>query len=108
MLKMTLNNNSNKYMLVTSYTRNLDAGDPDIRFNLDFNFEGAYSADGIEYLADQADTLITAVKIVDNNGSVMLNTENIKGKLRTLMESGDDNGRRGYGSIAIYEATATI
>lgn len=109
MFTMTLNNKATEPIDISSYSRILDVANPDIRFELDFNFEGNYSADGIEYLADYANDTITDIEIVNQeDNTVLLNAENIRGKLRSLYENCNKDGRTGYGVIALYEATANI
>lgn len=109
MLKMYLNGNMNQAIDLTSYSRNLNVPDTNVRFDLSINFSGDYSADGIEYFANYADTLITDIEIINEaDNTVCLNSTNIKAKIQSLNESCDDNGRYGYATLSIYEANATI
>lgn len=108
MLKMILNGQAAEQIDITSYSRTLDVPDPDIRFRLSLNFNGDYSADGVEYLANYADTLITKIKIQDANNTVFLYSPSVKAKLESLNETCDENGRYGYATIVIYEASAQI
>lgn len=108
MLKMIINGQAAELIDITSYSRNLDIPDPDVRFRLNLNFSGDYSADGVEYLANYADTLITKIKIQDDSQNVLLYSNNVKAKLESLSETCDANGRYGYATIVIYEATANI
>lgn len=108
MLNMILNGQAAEPIDVTSYSRNLDIPDPDIRFRLNITFTGDYSANGVEYLANYADTLITKIKIQDASNNVYLYNNDVKAKLESLSESCDENGRYGYAAIVIYEPTANI
>ena len=108
MMTLILNGKTSEPIDITSFSRVLDVADTNVRFNLDFHFEGNYSAAGVEYLADYADNAITSIHITNENGDVLLDNGTIQGKLRSLSESCDGTGRRGYGAIAIYENGTTL
>lgn len=108
MMTMTLNGKSSEPIDITSFSRNLNVPDPNIRFDLNLNFSGDYSPNGIEYLANYADNLITHIRIVDASNNNVLLSPNIKAKIQSLNESCDENGKYGYATITIYEANATI
>jgi len=104
MMQMILNGKSNEVIDISGYTRTLDIPDPNIRFRLDLNFNGEYSAAGIEYLAEYANKDITSI-VISNDGNTVLET-NSKATLAALNESCTGNDRYGYASINIYEANA--
>ena len=105
-MKMILNNKANELIDVSSYSRSLNIPDTDVRFNLDLNFSGDYSANGVEYLANYANTDITSIKIYDDsdeNGTDLLVTGTIRAKLTSLNEVCGPDGRYGSASMVIYE-----
>ena len=101
-MKMILNNKTNEEIDVTSYSRSLDVGDANVRFRLNLVFNGNYSAEGFEYLANYANVDITEITVEDDEGNEMLHTV-ARARLETLSENCDNNGRYGYATIAIYE-----
>ena len=108
MMTMILNGNTNEPIDISTYSRNLDVPNVDVRFNLNISFNGDYSAAGIEYLADYANSDITSISI-KNGDDDMLTAVNITAKLTSLNETCNENGERyGYASIVIYEAGVTI
>ena len=101
-MKMILNNKANELIDISSYSRSLNIPDADIRFNLDLNFSGDYSANGVEYLANYANTDITSIKIY-NDDTDLLVTGTIRAKLTSLNEVCGPDGRYGSASMVIYE-----
>ena len=75
MMQMYLNKDKTQSVEFSSYSRELDVPNPDIRFNLNLNFSGDYAADGIEYLADFANNNITDIEIVNENNTVVFKIE---------------------------------
>lgn len=104
---MYLNNDKTKSVEVSSYSRDLNIPDPDIRFSLNLSFTGEYPAEGIEYLADFADNDITEIEIVNDTGSVMLTHSGSIARLVMLNETCNEGGKNGYAAINIYEAGVT-
>ena len=104
---MYLNNDKTKSVGLTSYSRDLDIPNPDIRFNLSLSFSGNYPAEGIEYLADFANNDITDIEIDDDEGNVLLASTGAIGKLTSLNETCDETGKSGYALICIYEVGVT-
>lgn len=107
-MKMYLNSKATEPIDVNSYSRYLDVPDQDVRFRLELNFSGDYSAEGVEYLANYANTLITDIVIEDENGVAILTSSGIKAKLTALQENCSEESRYGNASISIYEANANI
>lgn len=104
-MKMILNNKADELIDISSYSRSLNIPDADIKFNLDLNFSGDYSANGIEYLANYANTDITSIKIYNDNDNdaELLVTGTIRAKLTSLNEVCNQDGRYGNASMVIYE-----
>lgn len=107
MMIMLLDGKTGEPISVTSYSRTLDIPDPDVRFQLNITFSGEYSSDGIEYLANYAGVVINKIKIIDDQGNVLLYNANANARLQNLVENCDAQGRYGYATIAIYEPAAT-
>jgi len=107
-MQMYLNKDKTQSVEFSSYSRELDVPNPDIRFNLNLNFSGDYAADGIEYLADFANNNITDIEIVNENNTVVLTSAGSIGKLVSLNETCDGYGKSGYATIQIYEVGAII
>ena len=104
---MYLNKDKTTGVEISSYSRDLDVPNPDVRFSLNLSFSGDYSPEGFEYLADFADNDITDIEITTNDGTTVLETTDVIAKLNNLNETCDDNGKTGFGVITIYEAGVT-
>ena len=107
-MNMYLNKDKNKVIELSSYSRDLDIPNPDIRFNLNLSFSGNYSAEGFEYLADFANHDITDIEIENNDGILQLTITNCISKLVNLNETCSDDGKSGYGTITVYEPGVII
>lgn len=107
MLKMYLNKDYAKYVEFTSFSRDLDIPDPDVRFNLSLTFNDNYSAEGIEYLMDFANEDITDIEIKNGNNEMLLASLGTAGKLVSLMETCDETSRNAWANIKVYEAGVT-
>lgn len=107
MLKMYLNKDYTQYVEISSFSRELDIPDPDVRFNLSLSFTDGYSAEGIEYLMDFANEDITDIEIKNSNDTVLLSSIGAAGRLISLMETCDENSRNAWGTIKVYEVGVT-
>jgi len=104
MMKMYLNGVLTEPIDISSFTRNLDVPNTDIRFHIGLSFDGDYSADGIEYLANYADKAITSIKIIsEDNSTTYLNVTQTNARLESLGETCTESGRNGYANIVTYE-----
>lgn len=104
---MYLNGDKTVGVEISSYSRDLDVPNQDIRFNLNLSFSGDYDPAGFEYLADFANQNITDIEIQNDNGDVMLASTSIIAKLISLNESCDETMKSGYAMITIYEPGVT-
>lgn len=104
-MKLILNNKNNENIAITNFNRNLDIDNPTILFNIYFSTDNLADITSMNYLAQYANTKITAYKILNNDDDVLLEVNDINAKLTSFNETFTNDYYNANASIQIMENT---
>ena len=102
-MKLVLNNKANEAILIDNFNRNLDISNPEILFNVYFSSNNVAGMNSMNYLAQYANTPITAYKILNDQDEVMLDVAEADAKLVSFNESFTNDYYNANASIQVME-----